>query len=119
MTLDEIRGESLDSRRFAMQLLIWFAVVASTLALGGIYGVLSLSVVARRREIAIRTALGADRRCLIRLIVWEGARLIAVGVVAGLAAARGPVARPRVVPVRRRSDRRPHHGHGERAVRRG
>ena len=87
MTLDEIRGESLDSRRVAMQLLIGVAVVASALALGGIYGVLSLSVVARRREIAIRTALGADRRCLIRLIVWEGARLIAVGVVAGLAAA--------------------------------
>ena len=48
---------------------------------------LSLSVVSRRREIAIRTAVGADRPSLVRLIVGEGARLIAAGVVAGLALA--------------------------------
>ena len=87
MTLDEIRGESLASRIFATRLLVGFAVVASVLTLGGVYGVLSLAVVSRRREIAIRIAVGADRGTLVRLIVGEGARLIAVGVVAGLAAA--------------------------------
>jgi putative ABC transport system permease protein len=87
MTLDEIRGDSLASRRFAMQLLIGFSLVASVLTLGGIYGVLSLSVVSRRRELAIRTAVGADRRSLLRLIMGEGGQLIALGVVAGLAVA--------------------------------
>ncbi len=86
-TLDQIRGDSLASRSFAMQLLIGFALVASVLTLGGIYGVLSLSVVSRRREIAIRTALGAERRNLLRLVFGEGARLIAGGTIVGLAAA--------------------------------
>ena len=58
-TLDDIRGESLASRTFAMRLLVGFAGVASVLTLVGIYGVLSLSVAARRREIAIRAAVGA------------------------------------------------------------
>ena len=57
MTLDQIRGDSLASRSFAMQLLIGFALVACVLTLGGIYGMLSLSVASRRREIAIRTAV--------------------------------------------------------------
>ena len=61
-TLDDIRGESLASRTFAMRLLVGFAAVASVLTLVGIYGVLSLSVAARRREIAIRAAIGAGRR---------------------------------------------------------
>lgn len=86
-TLDQIRGDSLASRSFAMQLLIGFALVASVLTLGGIYGVLSLSVASRRREIAIRTALGAEPRNLRRLIFGEGSQLIAVGVIVGLAAA--------------------------------
>jgi putative ABC transport system permease protein len=87
MTLDEIRGDSQASRGFAMQLLVGFALVASVLTLGGIYGVLSLSVVSRRREIAIRTAVGADRRSVLGLIVGEGSRLVAAGVVVGLVAA--------------------------------
>ncbi len=51
-TLDQIRGESLASRTFAMQLLSGFSVV-------GVYGVLALSVASSRREIAIRMAVGA------------------------------------------------------------
>ncbi len=88
VTLDEIRGDSLATRRFATQLLVGFAVVASLLTLGGIYGVLSLSVVSRRRELAIRTAVGAEGRALQGLIVGEGARLIGLGVVGGLVGAR-------------------------------
>ncbi len=56
-TLDEIRADSLASRTFAMQLLIGFSVVGTVLTLIGIYGVLTLSVASRRREIAIRTAV--------------------------------------------------------------
>jgi putative ABC transport system permease protein len=70
-----------------MRLLIGFSIVASALTLVGIYGVLSLSVAARRRELAIRTAMGAGRRELLKLVLGEGLRLIAGGVTAGLAAA--------------------------------
>jgi putative ABC transport system permease protein len=86
-TLEEIRGDSLASRSFAMRLLVGFSIVASVLTLVGIYGVLSLSVAARRRELAIRTAMGAGRGDLLKLVLGEGLRLIAGGVMAGMAAA--------------------------------
>ena len=86
-TLEQIREESLASRTFAMQLLIGFAVVGSILTLVGIYGVLSLSVTSRRRELAIRSAVGAQQKDIRKLIFGEGFRLIAVGVVAGVALA--------------------------------
>jgi putative ABC transport system permease protein len=85
-TLEQIRDDSQASRAFATRLLVGFAIVASTLTLIGIYGVLSLSVAARRREIAIRTAVGAERRDILKLVFGEGARLIAGGVVTGLVA---------------------------------
>ncbi len=86
-TLGEIRDDSLGSRTFAMQLLVGFSVVGSVLTLVGIYGVLSLSVASRRREIAIRTAVGAERRDIRNLVFVEGFRLIAGGVVSGIGAA--------------------------------
>src|SRR5262249_49818791 len=86
-TLDEIRGDSQASRTFAMRLLMGFSIVASALTLVGGYGVVSMSVAARRRELAIRTAMGAGRRDLLKLVLGEGLRLIALGVAAGLAAA--------------------------------
>ena len=86
-TLEQIRGDSLASRTFAMQLLTGFATVGSVLTLVGIFGVLSLSVAARRRELAIRSAVGAQQRDIRNLIFGEGLRLIASGVIAGLAAA--------------------------------
>jgi putative ABC transport system permease protein len=85
-TLEQIRDNSLASRTFAMQLLIGFAVVGSVLTLVGIYGVLLLSVAARRREIAIRAAVGAEGRDIRNLVFAEGFRLIAGGVVCGMAA---------------------------------
>jgi len=86
-TLEEIRGDSLAPRRFAMQLLVGFAVVGSVLTLIGIYGVISLSVAARRREIAIRAAVGARRQDIRKMVLNEGVRLIAGGVAAGVLAA--------------------------------
>jgi len=86
-TLDDIRGESLASRIFAMRLLVGFAGVASVLTLVGIYGVLSLSVAARRKEIAIRAAIGAGRRDISWLVLGEASRLIAGGVASGIVAA--------------------------------
>jgi putative ABC transport system permease protein len=83
-TLEQIRDESLASRTFAMHLLVGFSVVGSLLTLVGIYGVLSLSVASRRRELAIRSAVGAQRSHVRRLIFGEGLRVIAGGVLIGL-----------------------------------
>jgi putative ABC transport system permease protein len=84
-TLEQIRDESLASRTFAMHLLTGFSVVGSMLTLVGIYGVLSLSVASRRRELAIRSAVGAQQNDIRKLIFGEGFRLIAGGVLVGVA----------------------------------
>ena len=86
-TLEQIRDESLASRTFAMHLLTGFSVVGSVLTLVGIYGVLSLSVASRRRELAIRAAVGAQHKHIRMLIFTEGFRLIAGGVLIGVALA--------------------------------
>jgi putative ABC transport system permease protein len=85
-TLEQIRDDSLASRTFAMQLLVGFSLIGSVLTLVGIYGVLALSVASRRREIAIRAAVGASVRDIRNLVFAEGFRLIAGGVVAGVGA---------------------------------
>jgi putative ABC transport system permease protein len=82
-TLDQIRDDSLAPRTFAMHLLTGFSLVGSVLTLVGIYGVLSLSVASRRRELAIRSAVGAQQGDIRKLIFGEGFRLIAGGVLAG------------------------------------
>ena len=86
-TLEQIRDDSLASRTFAMHLLTGFSVVGSVLTLVGIYGVLSLSVASRRRELAIRSAVGAQQKDIRKLIFGEGFRLIAGGVLVGVALA--------------------------------
>ena len=86
-TLEDIRGDSLAPRNFAMQLLVGFSLAGGVLTLVGIYGVLSLSVASRRREIAIRNAVGAQNSDIRNMVFGEGFRLIAGGIVAGLAAA--------------------------------
>lgn len=86
-TLEQIRADSLAPRNFAMQLLVGFSIVGSVLTLVGIYGVLSLSVASRRREIAIRAAVGAAREDILKLVLGEAARVVGGGIVAGIAAA--------------------------------
>jgi putative ABC transport system permease protein len=87
-TLAEIRQASTASQIFAMRLLAGFAVAATLLALVGLYGVLSLSVGARTKELAVRKAIGAQRGQIVGLILGEGSRLVAVGLVLGLVGAR-------------------------------
>jgi putative ABC transport system permease protein len=62
-----------------------FSLVGTLLTVVGVYGVLALSVAARRKEMAIRTALGAAQRDIHRLVVGEGFRLVIVGIAAGVA----------------------------------
>ena len=63
-----------------------FAVLALALACIGIYGLLAYSVSRRTREIGIRMALGAEASRVVAWVVSGGARLVAIGVLAGLPA---------------------------------
>jgi putative ABC transport system permease protein len=82
-TMEEIRRASVAPRTFAMNLLGGFAIAATLLALVGIYGVLSLSVGSRTKELAVRKAIGAQSHEILRLVLNEGFKLIALGVVLG------------------------------------
>ena len=64
-----------------------FAVGAVLLAALGIYGVLAFSVGQRRKEIAVRLAIGSTERRVARLVIADGMRLAAVGLVFGLGGA--------------------------------
>lgn len=73
-------------RRFLLLLVGLFAVAALALAAVGIYGVVAFSVTWCTQEIGIRVSLGAQRSNILRLVVGEGARMAAFGVVIGMAA---------------------------------
>lgn len=83
-TMAQLRQESIAPRTFAMHLLLGFAAVATLLSLVGLYGVLSLSVGSRLKEMAVRKAIGAQRTEILSLVIGEGLRLIGLGVVLGL-----------------------------------
>jgi putative ABC transport system permease protein len=86
-TMTEIRRASMADRTFAMRLLTAFAGAATLLAVVGLYGVLSLSVNSRTKEIAVRKAIGARRHQIVGLVLGEGSRLILVGLTLGTLAA--------------------------------
>jgi len=88
-TMEQIISDSLTERRFAMLLLIIFAFTALVLAAVGIYGVMSYAVSRRTHELGVRMALGAPRREILRLVVWDGMVMAAAGAAVGLAAALG------------------------------
>jgi len=88
-TVDEMISQSLARQNFNTLLLTLFAAIALLLAAIGIYGLISYAVEQRMQEIGIRVALGAARGDVLRMIVMQGAKLAALGVAAGLAAAFG------------------------------
>jgi predicted permease len=78
---------SFGSARFYLTLLTIFAGIAVMLAAVGLYGVVAYLVARRTREIGIRMALGATRGAVVRMVVAQGLRPAAAGVVLGLAGA--------------------------------
>jgi len=65
-------------------LLVGFSIVASVLTMLGVYGVLSLSVGSRKKEIAVRKAIGAQVHQIVRLTILEASRVMVVGGLLGL-----------------------------------
>ena len=84
VTMEELISESLAQPRFNMALLLSFALCALVLAIVGIYGVISYSVVQRTGEIGIRMALGSDARRTFRLVVGQTLGYVLFGGVLGV-----------------------------------
>ena len=85
-TLEQDLDRSLVTERMIASLSTAFGVIATLLAIIGLYGIMAFTVAKRSREIGIRMALGAEPRRVVRLIMRDVALLIAVGVVIALPA---------------------------------
>ena len=85
--MDELIAVSLAQQRFNMLLLGLFAALALILAAVGIYGAMAYAVNQRRHEIGIRTALGAQRHDVLRLVMRDGAKITLFGIASGIVGA--------------------------------
>jgi len=86
MTMEQRIANSTSRTRFIAVLLGLFAVLALSLAVMGLYGLIAYSVAQRTREIGIRMALGAQSSQVLRLTLRQGMRLVVIGGAVGVAA---------------------------------
>jgi putative ABC transport system permease protein len=84
-TMDERVREVVAPRRFSVMTLGGFAAGSLLLAAIGLYGLLAFNVAERRRELAIRLALGAEPLAIRRLVVGQGLALVGIGLGVGAA----------------------------------
>jgi putative ABC transport system permease protein len=84
-TFSEVYSASLGSRRFNVILIGFFGITALLLATAGVFGVMAYSVSRRTREIGVRVALGAAPGEVLRMILGQGLRTIAIGAAIGIA----------------------------------
>jgi putative ABC transport system permease protein len=83
LTLDQTISRSVGQPRMHAVLLGLFAGIGLSLALLGVYGVVSYTVIRRTREIGIRAALGAQRSRILGMVMWQVLALGAIGVAIG------------------------------------
>ena len=83
-TMDERIRDAVAPQRFSMLLVGVFAAIALLLASVGLYGLLAFTTGQRRKEIAVRMALGAERSAVVGMVIGQGAQLVAMGLFVGL-----------------------------------
>jgi predicted permease len=88
-SMEQVVADSVARQSFTATLLNLFAGIALLLAAIGIYGLMSYSVGQQKQEIGIRMALGAGRPAMLRLVLAQGMKLTAMGIVLGLLIAFG------------------------------
>ena len=86
-TMEEVIASSVASRRLGILLLSFFSAAAFALACTGLAGITAYATAQRRREMGIRAALGARPAALLRLLVLDQAKVVAIGLAAGIGAA--------------------------------
>jgi putative ABC transport system permease protein len=84
LTMDEIVADSFGPKRLTLWLLTFFASVALILCAIGLYGIVAYSVSQRTQEIGVRVAIGAQPADLARMVLRQGVRLAATGLLPGL-----------------------------------
>src|SRR4029078_8085497 len=83
-TVEDMLSSQVATPRLYMILVTLFAAVAVLLAVLGIYGLLDYIVNQRSNEMAIRVALGAAAQSIVGMVIREGVRLSAIGIIVGL-----------------------------------
>jgi ABC-type antimicrobial peptide transport system permease subunit len=86
-TMDTLLSKDLAGERYRAILINTFAIAAVSLALIGLYGVISRFVMIRTRELSIRMALGAQPRDVVRIVLHQSLSLTAAGIAIGIGAA--------------------------------
>ncbi len=88
-TMEGLAARAMASLSFTMLMVGLAAVLALVLGAVGLYGVLSYSVTRRAKEIGVRMALGAEAKTVRWMFIWQGTRVVLLGVLVGVPAAVG------------------------------
>jgi ABC-type antimicrobial peptide transport system permease subunit len=86
-TMSTLRADAVSTRRFILLIVGAFGVLALGLAAIGVYGVMSLIVSERTREVGVRLALGAEPSQLLTMVIGQATKLAAIGVTIGVVGA--------------------------------
>jgi putative ABC transport system permease protein len=86
-TLEDVEWAATGRHRFRATMVTAFAALAVVLAMVGVFGILAYSVQQRVRDFGVRRALGATSNDVMRLVIGDAARVIAIGAVLGLVVA--------------------------------